>query len=194
MDSPNILLVDDEEEFLAALSHGLVDEGLNVLTATDGDEALQIMKRLRIAALALTLAATPCLAGKVYIDYDKDAEWGKYKTWDYRENPEGRVNDPLMQSRLEDGLLAMMRGSALKRDQSDPDVLVTFTVTSKDRTQYNTVSSGFGYGYPRGWGGYRGYGWGGGVGVTSSTSKSLPVMGAPSSSASVAGAGSGIAP
>jgi DNA-binding NtrC family response regulator len=50
---PNVLLVDDEREFLAALTEPLMDSGLNVLNATDGSEALHILKRIQIDVVLL---------------------------------------------------------------------------------------------------------------------------------------------
>lgn len=133
------------------------------------------MNRLSIALLALVVTVTPSLAAKVYIDYDKDADQNAYKTWSYHENKEGRVDDPLMDERLVNGLKEMMKKSSLEETDEAADLYVTYTVTTEDRTQYSTVSTGFGYGYPGGWGGYgrwgySGYGYGyGGVGTATTT-------------------------
>jgi hypothetical protein len=119
--------------------------------------------------LLLTVAVPQAFAAKVYIDYDKDARHNAYETWSYVENAEGKVADPLMHGRLVDGLRQMMSKSELREVETGGDLNITYTVTTKDRTQYDTVTTGFGYGYPGGWGGYGAYGWYGGVGVGTAT-------------------------
>lgn len=49
----NLLLVDDEEDFLETVSENLALREINVLTANDGREALQIIKRIRIDVVIL---------------------------------------------------------------------------------------------------------------------------------------------
>ncbi len=52
-DTINVLLVDDEDEFLQTLSEQLQGRGFNVLSAGECDEALEIMKGIRIDAVVL---------------------------------------------------------------------------------------------------------------------------------------------
>ena len=49
----NIIFVDDENEFLSNLAETFQGRGMNVLTATSGDEALQIMKGMPINVVVL---------------------------------------------------------------------------------------------------------------------------------------------
>jgi len=49
----NVLLVDDEEPFLASVSRALVRRGFNVFTATGGDEARQIFRTTPIDVVVL---------------------------------------------------------------------------------------------------------------------------------------------
>jgi DNA-binding response OmpR family regulator len=44
MELPGILLVDDEEDFLKAISIGLKEKGLNVKTAGSGEQALNVLE------------------------------------------------------------------------------------------------------------------------------------------------------
>ncbi len=53
MSTINLLLVDDEQEYLAALTERLIDKGLNVLSAAGGKEALQITRHLKIDVVVM---------------------------------------------------------------------------------------------------------------------------------------------
>ncbi|MCP4606392.1 MAG: response regulator [Proteobacteria bacterium] len=50
---PNVLVVDDEEDYLAILAKGLANNDLNVLRATSGSEALEIMETQQIDVVLL---------------------------------------------------------------------------------------------------------------------------------------------
>lgn len=58
----NLLLVDDETEYLAAVTERLAGSGFNVMSAADGEEALQIMKRKQIDVVVLDVIM-PGLSG-----------------------------------------------------------------------------------------------------------------------------------
>ncbi|MBL6972583.1 MAG: response regulator [Desulfobacterales bacterium] len=53
MENFNVLLVDDEEEFLETLLKRLTKRGLNILTAKSGQEALTIIKEKKIDVTVL---------------------------------------------------------------------------------------------------------------------------------------------
>ena len=53
MTSNSILLVEDEENLLAALKYNLEREGYRVSTATDGEQALEIAKQARLDLVVL---------------------------------------------------------------------------------------------------------------------------------------------
>ena len=53
MSDPKVLVVDDEEDQLALLTELLIDQGLDVLSASGGEECLEIMKRLPIDVVVL---------------------------------------------------------------------------------------------------------------------------------------------
>ena len=117
--------------------------------------------KLGIAITVLALAAAPALAQKVYIDYDTEADLEKYRTWAYKENADGKVQDPLMDERIVNGLINMLSQGRLDRVAADPDLWATYSTTTEQRTQYSTTSMGYGTGAGR----YGRYGWGGGVGL-----------------------------
>ena len=47
MEKPTLLIVDDEESILKSLTRTLVDEGLNILTALSGNQALETLENKR---------------------------------------------------------------------------------------------------------------------------------------------------
>ncbi len=55
MNEIKILVVDDEEESLATLTERLIDRDFDVLSATSGEEALEIMKHLSIDVVLLDI-------------------------------------------------------------------------------------------------------------------------------------------
>lgn len=101
------------------------------------------------------------LAAQVYIDYDHDAKFGEYKTYAF-EFEKGQQTleqkDPLMHQRVVDDLKQQLDAGGLKQVTENPDLYVTYHVTSKQDEQINTTS--FGYGMGGGWG--AGFAWGGG--------------------------------
>jgi DNA-binding NtrC family response regulator len=68
----NLLLVDDENDFLSAITERLVERGLNVLSACDGKEALQIMKRLRIDVVVLDMVMPGQSGLETLVEMKKD--------------------------------------------------------------------------------------------------------------------------
>jgi hypothetical protein len=122
------------------------------------------MKRaLGIAAVVLLLAL-PAAAQKVSIDYAHDYDFNSIKSFEYVESDGDIAPNPLMHQRIVDAITAKLKAAGLTEDSENPDIYVTYHMSSKDSTVYST--SGFGYG---GYGGYWG-GWGPyGGGMTSTT-------------------------
>jgi hypothetical protein len=115
------------------------------------------------AAVCVLFAAAAAAANaqKVYIDYDKTADLTKYKTFQIATTGQDDLSkvSPLAHQHLLDSLRQKLTaGGRFTEVQSDPDLYVTYHVTSKEETNVSTM--GYGYGYGPGWGG--GYYWGGG--------------------------------
>jgi hypothetical protein len=113
------------------------------------------------AALTVWLGATAVQAQKVYIDYDKQADLSKYKTFAMATTGQDDLStvSPLAHQHIYDSLRQKIAaGGRLTETKTDPDLYVTYHVTSKEET--NVSTTGYGYGYGPGWGG--GYYWGGG--------------------------------
>ena len=131
-----------------------------------------------LLALVMLLAATPVLAQKVYIDYDKEHDFETIETfaWSATEDTSLAKSDPLLHSRIVNAIEHHL-GAGEVREASggeSPSIYITYHASSKEELSFNTTS--FGYGYPGGWayggygyGGYHGYGWGGSMGSSTST-------------------------
>jgi hypothetical protein len=115
-----------------------------------------------IATMSLLfLAVTAANAQKVYIDYDKQADLSKYKTFAMASTGQDDLSQvsPLAHQHIYDKLRQVIaQGGRLTETKDNPDLYVTYHVTSKEETNVSTM--GYGYGYGPGWGG--GYYWGGG--------------------------------
>jgi hypothetical protein len=121
--------------------------------------------RIRVLlTLAVFLLASPAFAGKIYIDYDKNYDRSKIKTYAWKNTAETSVEDadPLLHSLIVNGIEHYLTIGGLAEVESDPDIYVTYHGSSEQELSVNTASVGIGVGYPSGWGygpygGYGGY-------------------------------------
>ena len=128
------------------------------------------------AAIVLFVIAGAANAQKVYIDYDKQADLSKYKTFAMASTNQDTLEgvSPLAHQHVIDKLRqTIAQGGRLKESNTDPDLYVTYHVTSKEETNVSTM--GYGYGYGPGWGG--GYYWGGGGWMGSTTTVNTYTVG-----------------
>jgi hypothetical protein len=109
------------------------------------------------------------------VDYAHDFDFTSVKTFQYWETEESNIKNPLLATRIARLIKEELREGGLTEVDENPDIVVTYHVTTEDNTSYNTTSMGYG-GYPGyggwgpGWGGYGRHGYGyGGVGMSSST-------------------------
>jgi Domain of unknown function (DUF4136) len=123
------------------------------------------MNRLWLFSIVLLLAASSAVAQDVRYNFDKNADFSKFKT--YKWVPiEGaaKVND-LVDKQIKDTLDAELAGKGLNKvDGDSADLFLGYQTAigqEKEFTSYNT-----GWGYGGGW--YRG-GWYGGAGGMSTT-------------------------
>jgi hypothetical protein len=130
--------------------------------------------RTRFAAFLIfglvSFVALPVFAQKVIVDYDRKVDFPSYKTfaWLEPEAPSLAQSDPLLHSRIRHELETRMAGGELplKKDEANPDLVVTYHASGSEEVRITTTSMG-GYGYGGGWG-YNPY-WGGGYGGGMST-------------------------
>ncbi len=133
------------------------------------------MKKIFGLLLVLAVVAGPSIAQKITIDYAHDFDFEPVKTFTYVETKDSNVGNDLTDNRLRDAIIRELSEGGAKQVDSNPDLYITYHVTTQDNTVFNTTSYGYG-GYGPGWGGYGrygyGYGYGYGMGGMDSTTRS----------------------
>ena len=126
------------------------------------------MKFTALLVLGCALIVGPAYAQKVFIDYDPDYDGSRNETFAWKKTPETSVNDrnPLLHSRIVNGIEYYLTLSGATEDEDNPDVYVTYHTNTEKRLSFNTDH--FGYGYPGGWSRY-GYHSGSYTGVARTT-------------------------
>lgn len=117
------------------------------------------MQLLRVGAGfgAAMLLASGALAQKVTTDYQKDADFSRYKTFMWIMEPKTR--NPLTRQRVIDDVNAALSGKGLTLVTSDADVSVAAHAATEEERTLDTFYDGFG-------GGWR---WHGGFGSATTT-------------------------
>jgi hypothetical protein len=113
------------------------------------------MKKTFGLLIVLGLAALPAAAQKVTIDYAHDYDFKSVKTFQYVESKDAASSDPLMDGRIKDAIVNQLVNGGLTQVESDPNIYVTYGITTQKNAVYNTTGfgyGGFGLGW-RGWGG-----------------------------------------
>ena len=105
------------------------------------------MKFIDLAALAC-LAAAGAFAQDVQFDYDRGANFGAYKTYQWVDYKPLDVSDQLLDKDVKRAVDAQLAGKGLRRVESGGDLLVGYQAGISQEKQFN------GYGWGRGgWGG-----------------------------------------
>jgi hypothetical protein len=107
------------------------------------------------AGIAL-LFATASFAQQVKTDYDRSANFSRYKTYSWEKV---QTQDPLWVDRIKEAVNAAMTAKGLTLVESDADVAIVAIEMTKNQHTLNTFYDGFG-------GGWR---WGGGFGDATTT-------------------------
>ena len=118
------------------------------------------MKKALGIIIVLGLAASPALAQKVTIDYAHDFDFSGPETFQYVNTEESNADNPMMADRIESMIKAKMKAGGATEVTENPDLFITYHITSEQQTSYTTTS--FGYG---------GYGYGGMGGMGTSTTQ-----------------------
>jgi hypothetical protein len=120
--------------------------------------------------LSLTLLFCLGLAGfaqEVQFDYDRSANFGAYKTYqwiDYREVP---VEDQILDRDIKRSVDAQLASKGLRRVESGGDLVVGYKAAVSQEKEFNSLG---------GWGGPGGFGWPiGGWGNTRVTTSTIEV-------------------
>ena len=125
------------------------------------------MKKTLGLVFALALVIGCSSVKNANIDYAHDFDFSKVETFQYIDIEETNSANQLMHDRIVGLIVKEMTEGGLREVESDPDIYVTYHVTTEDNTVLTTTGYGYG-GYGPGWGGW-GYGYHGGVGMTSAT-------------------------
>jgi len=126
------------------------------------------MKKALGLIIVLGLAASPVLAQKVTVDYAHEYDFSKQETFMYVDSEDSDAENPMMHDRIVSMIKKELKEGGATEVTSNPDIYITYHITTATKTNYTTTSFGYG-GYHGGWGGYGRYGYGGyGPGMTSS--------------------------
>lgn len=127
------------------------------------------MKRVFYVTLALLAIATVAQAQDIRYNFDKSADFSKYKTYKWVDNKNSDQLDDLTKKDLEAAIEAALAKKGLTKAAGDSaDLYLGYQASVSTEKQVNTFDSGYGAG--PGWYGPYGYGgWGGGM-STSTTS------------------------
>jgi hypothetical protein len=125
------------------------------------------MKKALGILIVLGMAATPALAQKVTIDYAHDFDFSSVKTFEYVDTEDSNAANPMMNDRIQAMIIKELKEGGATQVTENPDVYITYHITTAERTSYTTTSFGYG-GYHGGWGGW-GYGGMGGMGSSTTT-------------------------
>jgi hypothetical protein len=126
------------------------------------------MKKVFGFLLVLAVVAGPSVAQKVTIDYAHDFDFETIKTFQYVETKDSNAGNDLTDNRLRNAIVREAKDGGLQQVESNPDMYLTYHVTTKDNTVFNTTNYGYG-GYGPGWGGYGAWGYGYGMGFFNDT-------------------------
>lgn len=110
------------------------------------------LSRISLSLALVMLVANTAAAQKVTIDYSKDANFSRYKTFSWIKEPQAA--DPLMRQRITDDINAALADRGLTLVTSDADLAIAAHAATQQQRTLNTFYDGFG-------GGWR---WGGGFG------------------------------
>lgn len=120
----------------------------------------------------LFLALSSCDSVKVTSDYDKTADFTKYKTFEYYgwAQESDKILNQLDKDRIEKAFGEEFKKRGMSYVESGGDLIVTLFIVVEQKTQQTATTSGMGGGYGGYYGGYYGYGpgygWGGGYSTT----------------------------
>ena len=118
------------------------------------------MKYRTLMGIGAALLVGACSGLSTTTDYDPSVDFSAITTYDGVDS-EGAV-DNITSSRVRQSDDGLMASKGFTQSSSNPDLAVSYQVSSAERRSFNTVNAGWGGGY--GWGG-----WGMGMGTSTTT-------------------------
>ena len=109
------------------------------------------MKALKFLPLLLLFIITSCSSVKVNQDYDKNADFGQYKTYAYHKSgiDKAEISD-LDKKRILRSIDETMLSKGFTKSET-PDVLVNFFTKEREQVNVSLFNVGWGYGWGFGW-------------------------------------------
>ena len=128
------------------------------------------MKALKFLIVVIPFVISSCSPVRVNADYDKNANFGQYKTYAFHKSGIDKVDiSDLDKKRILRAIDAQMTAKGFTKSES-PDLLVNIFTKERERVDVNQYNAGWGYGWGYGWNPYF---WGGRTYVTTSTEGTL---------------------
>ena len=118
------------------------------------------MKSRMLMGVGAALLVSACSGISTSTDYDPAVNFSAFSTYDWIDS-EGEV-DNLTSSRVRQSVDAALTAKGFTQSTSNPDLAVSYQITSAERRSFNTVNTGWG-------GGYRHGGWGMSMGTSTTT-------------------------
>jgi hypothetical protein len=105
---------------------------------------------LRALLLCFVLLPAAVFAQKVNVDYDREADFTKYKTFAYQVCH--RAENPLVDKRIVTELKSRVANEGLSLAETNPDVNVTYHSSTSEEFAIDTTTWGYGFGTGWYWG------------------------------------------
>jgi hypothetical protein len=118
------------------------------------------MKSRMLMGIGAALLVGACSGISTTTDYDPAVDFSGFSTYDWVDS-QGDV-DNITSSRIRQSVDGAMTAKGFSQSSSNPDLAISYQVSSAERRSFNTVNAGWGGGY--GWGG-----WGMGMGTSTTT-------------------------
>ena len=98
-------------------------------------------KRNVLFVLLAVLIARPAFAQKIYIDYDRDYDRSKNKTFAWTESDEATLahTDPMLHSQIVITLAEYITAGGLTQVDSDPDLYFTYHGSAQEEISGRTL-------------------------------------------------------
>ena len=128
-------------------------------------------KSLLFTATALLLLAGNAIAQDVRYNFDKEADFSKFKTYKWVDIKDAQKPNDLVDKQIKDTIDTQLATKGLtKVDSDDADLLIGYQVAIGQEKQFTSYNSGWGYGP-----GWYGGGWYGGGGMTTTTGQTSTI-------------------
>ena len=128
------------------------------------------MKTIQFLSVMLLFALGSCSSVRVASDYDKNVDFGQFKTYAFYKNGIDKVEiSDLDKKRILRSIDEVMASKGFAKSET-PDLLVNIFTKAREQVSVNQFNAGWGYGWGWGWNPYF---WGGQTTVSTNTEGTL---------------------